>query len=294
MKKILKFLLIIAVFMPFMANAECTSSTPENDCVCPGWEWNASSSMFGGECTQCASFYYNPGNDSRSCLKCGSYDNSVWSWAETASDHPGNSVFNPADDNTTGLSYCPWVCTMNYYRSSYDANTGAGECTECPEHSTSAQGATDINACTCQSGYYKTTNANGGLIDNTFTCQSCGNDWTGCENAGATSATVGCPSGRYKTIGTNGVVTCRSCGDYAFVGGNNECVCKGNTYGDPYAGCTKCPAGMLTVVTTPESTAIHDPTFQGEPGATSIRQCKIGAFTKFCNGNGTHCMRLMQ
>lgn len=190
-------------------------------------------------------------------------------------------------------------------------NNGSG-CTACPSNrETTQSGATSVYDCTCEANHYMICNGSdycscqqrpehstynenthqfecrgySTLNNNTCECPPY-SQWDGGENR------CKCDPNYGEAI-TGNTLTCTHCGEYAFVL-DNECVCKGNTYGDPYVGCTKCPAGMLTVVSTPETDAIHNPNFQGEPGATSKSQCKIGAFTKFCNGNGTNCMRLMQ
>ncbi len=274
MKFIFSFFLYIVLMSPVLADTQCGSITNPDTC---GATAGCYYDNDGIECSGCNELYYNPGGESNgTCRECGSYTNGVWSWAETESTHPDHSVFNPDYNNTTGLSSCPWVCATDYFQN--DENS----CAPCP--------GTSFSIITVDNGY----------MSNLAACCSGDNylikddrDQYKCGQCGQNQA-------KTPVTGTSNVYTCTQCHEYAVVL-DNECVCKGNTYGDGTTTCTKCPAGMLTVVPrngeTPEAAyerVRHDPNFQGEPGAREERQCKIGAFTKFCNGNGTNCMRLMQ
>ncbi|MBO4672267.1 MAG: hypothetical protein J5608_01275 [Alphaproteobacteria bacterium] len=158
MKKTFKFLFLVAfLLMPAVVSAVDCGAHSESAQQCAEYStnlctWNGSACVekcptegntcqywdgcyvMAESCSPCDAKTYNDDNSATECKSCGSYSDNVWNWANTASSHPDYSVFDSQYDDTTGISFCPWKCEDGWYESNdYVAETGAGECMNCPK-----------------------------------------------------------------------------------------------------------------------------------------------------------------
>ena len=275
MKKILTLFVCMLCLFPILANADgpCNNYN-DNRSTClafGGCYWDAPDDPDDpGYCNSCYGNEYHESCDitqsncDNACHTCATGSGTTWNWDSNA-PHPSNSIFDYANA-TLGQSSCPWICEADYYKSN-------NSCQQCPTNSTSTQGATDIDSCKCNVGYYM-GGTNPGCID-------CSNvPYLLCNATGLTytSNELSCASGYTLTRNASTyTVTCEPtpCPNQYATRVNGTCVCIAGYYGDGTT-CNECPKGT----TSPQ-------------GSQNKSDCTMTSATQFCDGNGEHCMHLI-